>query len=158
LAQDLGGKAGGALGEKVGTAVGKRYGGRVGGMILGPGLKKGGEYLGKKGGRWIGTKAGNWAAAKAKNIFNLELEGLNAEDQEFEIARSFVRFASDVARRAHSSVRNNPNMSLPNLSRSIITRAAQNYAPGLLAPNYINGRNPNGTWYRRGNNIILQGA
>jgi hypothetical protein len=39
-------------------------------------------------------------AAAAGRVFGLELEGLSLEDQAFEVARHFVRFASEAARRA----------------------------------------------------------
>jgi hypothetical protein len=45
-------------------------------------------------------QAGIRLAADAGHVLGLELEGLSPEDQEFEVARSFVRFASDAVRSA----------------------------------------------------------
>lgn len=45
--------------------------------------------------------AGSRAPAKAR-FFGLELEGLSPEDQEFETAKAFVRFAGEAVRRATS--------------------------------------------------------
>ena len=39
-------------------------------------------------------------AERAERFFGIELEGLSAEDQEFEIARRFVRLTTEAARRA----------------------------------------------------------
>ena len=47
----------------------------------------------------IGSKLGGMAS----NLFELELEGLSNEDREFEVARRFVQFASDAARKAASA-------------------------------------------------------
>ncbi len=91
LATQYGGQAGGALGQRVGSALGGR---------LGPLGSKVGSWAGSKAGGWAGTQAGNFVASNAKRIFKLELEALEPEDQELEIARSFVRFASDLTRQA----------------------------------------------------------
>ncbi|MEU4065086.1 hypothetical protein AB0F25_22170 [Streptomyces wedmorensis] len=45
-----------------------------------------------------GGLVGSQLASKAGSLFGLELEGLSREDQEFEAARQFVRFAADAAR------------------------------------------------------------
>ncbi len=50
----------------------------------------------------IGGMIGSNLGGFASNMFELELEGLSNEDREFEVARRFVRFASDATRRASS--------------------------------------------------------
>jgi hypothetical protein len=47
-------------------------------------------------------------AAAAGQVFGLELEGLSPEDQAFEVARHFVRFASEAARRGRDLIVVNP--------------------------------------------------
>ncbi|MFB7512190.1 hypothetical protein [Streptomyces sp. NPDC056144] len=48
----------------------------------------------------VGGLVGSQLASQAGGLFGLELEGLSPEDQEFEAARHFVRFAADAARTA----------------------------------------------------------
>jgi hypothetical protein len=163
VATNIGGQAGGALGARAGQAFTNRFGDGVIGQTVSGGLKQGGAYLGKQGGAWLGNKAGNWLASKAQRVFNLELEGLSPEEREYEIARSYVQFASEIARRASAAVRRNPRIGLSTLSRTIIPQVAQQYAPGLLrlkfrganSPESFIGQSRNGTWVRRGRSIIL---
>lgn len=73
----------------------------------------------------IGSGVGSKLAAAASNLFGLELEGLSPEDQEFEIARRFVRFAGAGARNvARSRGRSSP--------RHALGAAARRHAPGFL--------------------------
>jgi hypothetical protein len=142
-------------GDKFGTQLGTKYGGPLGGMVAGA--------VGGGVGKWAATKAGNFLASNAQRIFNLELESLSPENQELEIARSFVRFATDVTRRANQAVRQNPNIGLADLGRQVIGASAQQYAPGLLPANGTQpmlrrSRGAKGTWERRGNTIVLHGA
>ncbi|MEU4078330.1 hypothetical protein DEJ45_02255 [Streptomyces venezuelae] len=51
----------------------------------------------------IGGVVGSRLASGAGSVLGLELEGLSREDQEFEAARQFVRFAADAARTAAGS-------------------------------------------------------
>lgn len=163
VAANLGGRAGGALGARAGQAFTNRYGKGLVGQAVSGGLKQGGTYLGQRGGAWLGSKAGNWLASKAQRTFNLEFEGLSPENMEYEIARSYVRFASEVAKRASAAVRNNPGISLSDLSQNVIPQVAQEHAPGLLrikykgmnGPGAFIGRRRKGTWERRGRSIIL---
>ena len=159
VAANLGGQAGGALGARAGQAFTNRFGSGVLGQAVSGGLKQGGAYLGKQGGAWLGSKAGNLLASQAQRVFNLEFEGLSPEDREYEIARSYVRFASEVARRASAAARRNPRIPLANLSRQILPQVAQLYAPGLMGGGAgaasIVGLRRKGTWERRGKTIIL---
>jgi hypothetical protein len=90
---------------------------------------------------------GGWSAAEppsavatAAAVYGLELEGLSAEDRDFEIARQFVRFAEAaidgaiVEREASSAHRG---------ARSAVATAARRHAPGLLADGAV-GRRPVG--------------
>lgn len=118
-----------------GRAVGTYFGGPAGGAI--------GSRLATAGGR----------------IFGLELEGMSPEDQELQVARRFVRLASDAAAKAAQA----PPAALPQqAARSALAAAARVHAPGLLRPGAgrVAGWRPHrtGQWVRRGNKIVLLGV
>ena len=72
----------------------------------------------------IGT---NTDARTKGRFFGIELEGLSPEDQEFETAKAFVRFASEATRRAASvSERLSPRTAAHLAS----LQSARRYAPG----------------------------
>jgi hypothetical protein len=95
-------------------------------------------------------------------LFELELEGLSNEDREFEVAKRFVRFATDATRRASSAA------ALGAPARTVVTaalkQAAYNHAPGLLRKrnrggmSSSSGTGSSGTWRREGSSIVLYGA
>ena len=87
-----------------------------------------GTALGTAFGGPAGAAIGGNIAAKAQQLFGLELEGLALEDQEFEAARSFVRFATDAARQFANAQSDDPAA-----AHHAIMSAAQRWAPGLLA-------------------------
>ena len=159
LGGQYGGQAGAALGGRAGSALGGRLGpvgARAGGWLGG----KAGGYAGSQAGQWAGSQAGNWVADNAKRVFGLELEALSPENQELEIARSFVRFATDVTRRANQALNRNPNLSLGALGRQVLSAAAPVHAPGLMAGalQQLSGparRARRGTWERRGGTVVL---
>jgi hypothetical protein len=89
------------------------------------------------------------------HILGLELEGLSPEDQEFEVARGFIRFAeAALKRKAQGGID----------AAAAIRQAAQRHAPGLL-PNVAKpntqprmeavGQNPSGRWLRQGSHIMV---
>lgn len=124
--------------------------------IIGTGIGR--HFYGDTGARW-GERAGNAASA----LLGQELEGLSAEDREFEVAKSFVRFAGDAVRNAVAS---KPSGSPLAAAQNAAARAAQRYAPGLLrnaaapgqpAPS-SNGAGRSGQWFRRGRSIVIVGV
>ena len=160
LATRYGGQAGTALGSRAGGALGGRLGplGARAGAWAG---SQAGGYAGQRAGQWAGTQAGNWLATNAQRVFGLELEALSPESQELEIARSFVRFATDVTRRANQALRRNPNLSLGALGKQVLMASVPRHAPGLrpggAAPQLSGGarRARQGTWERRGRAVVL---
>jgi hypothetical protein len=130
--------------------------------------------------RTTGGQIGGQLASTAGRIFGLELEGLSAEDAEYEVARRYVRFATAAARRAAVL----PPRIRPNaVARGAVVAAARRFAPGLLRPGVLPqiaagsinngpaagsiGAGPTaspvgfgrrGSWYRRGRKIVLVGA
>jgi hypothetical protein len=84
-----------------------------------------------------GGPAGTWQRESpvtvASRVFGLELEGLSAEDRDYEIARQFVRFAQATAEATTEATGRHPS------------------AHGPV------GTAPSGRWVRRGNTIVLIG-
>ncbi|RKT44867.1 hypothetical protein [Thiocapsa rosea] len=177
VGDQLGSAAGSWAGGRVGSAAGGLAGSRLGGV---PGGAAGriaggaaGRYVGGRAGsaagRWLGTQAGTAAG----RLFGLELEGLSGEDQEFEVARHFVRFAGAAVRNAATAPAS-PNPVAA--ARAAAIAAAERHAPGLLRPTAprrpgpavapaigtssalgLAGRAQSGRWMRRGNKIVVLG-
>ena len=115
-------------------------------------------------GRAVGDLAGGYgdigaqAGSAAGSLLGLELEGLSAEDREFEVARQLVRFVGSAAGQAAAA----PPQIPPGKAAQIATRrAARIYAPGLLPR--LQGRSTRlwprgGRWVRRGRTIVLYGS
>lgn len=72
---------------------------------------------------------GRQLAANAGHLFGLEMEGMSAEDQEFEVARRFVHLAGDAVQNVLQA---KPKVSLANAVQKAVATAAQQHAPGLL--------------------------
>lgn len=108
----------------------------------------------------VGGAIGGKLGALAGNLFELELEGLSPEDQEFELAKAYVRFAGNAAKNA---AKLSPNMGSQAASTAL-NHAAKNFAPGLLSKKQTNSNLTNqnasnqGTWYRKNGSIILEGV
>ena len=86
-------------------------------------------------GNMILPGVGGVVASKLGGMFGLELEGLSPQDQEFEAARSFVKFAGEAAKNAANSTQ----MGSPQqIAKQAVIDAARKHAPGLLSP--ANGR------------------
>jgi len=111
----------------------------------------------------LGTAVGGAVGSAASNLFEMELEGLSQEDQEFEVARQFVKFAGEAAKQAAEI---SPNIPPQEAAKSAVVAAAQQYAPGLLRPtppplpaaSAGARRGRSGRWIRHGRTIILLGA
>jgi hypothetical protein len=87
---------------------------------------------------------------------------MSGEDQEYEVARRFVRLAGDAAQQAANAL---ANVSPQQAAQNAMIAAAQKYAPGLLSSTGTNGKGPKskssgqgartGRWVRKGDSIIL---
>ncbi len=162
-------KAAGAVRTFANSSAGRAVGG-----FLKSAAKKALPIVGQAAGTFFGGPLGGAIGGKlgslATNLFEVELEGLSNEDKEFELSKAYVRFATDAVRRAafNPRFRSNPRL----VARNAIIAAARRNAPGLLrrfprprpvptgyatydgygaAPSQGNS----GTWYRQGNQIIL---
>lgn len=131
-----------------------------------------GRVVGGMFGGPAGAAVGGRLADAAGRIFGLELEGLSPEDREFEVARRFVRFASNAIARVAQAP---PGADVRQAVRTALMAAARQYAPGLLSQDPAGLRVPppptgpapalrrvygdrTGRWVRRGNRIILLGV
>ena len=151
-------RAGRAVGRAIKSPVGRHLGGILRGVarkalpIAGGAI---GTYFGGPGGGAIGSRL----ASGAGRLLGLELEGMSMEDQEFEVARRFVRFAGDAAKNAAMA----PAATSPAAAaQNAAAAAAQKHAPGLLSRGVSSGRQmpggrggQSGRWIRRGRRIIL---
>lgn len=156
-------RAGQAVGKFVSSPTGQALGGILKGAAK-QALPTIGSAIGGYVGRAAGARLGSQAASAAGRLFGLELEGLSPEDQEFEAARRYVRFAGEAVKNAVLA----PTSQAPRTAaNAAVLAAAQTHAPGLLqaqsekqsaAP--VSSRLPtgySGRWIRRGNKIVLYG-
>ncbi len=117
-----------------------------------------------------GGLVGGKLASMAGRAFGLELEGMSPEDQEFEVARRFVRLAGATAQNASRASSTAPPKAV---AKSALVAASKAHAPGLVKPasrirtggssrdtrgrsNGASGQS--GRWVRRGRRIVLLGA
>jgi hypothetical protein len=114
-----------------------------------------------------GADWGRRVGAAASQLFEIEPEGLSSEDTEFELARRYVQWGSNAARRAAQIARRaqGPPMAI---ARHAATQAAHQYAPGLLALIDPTGADAGvsvygsghaaahaGRWVRRGSRVVV---
>jgi uncharacterized protein (DUF697 family) len=124
----------------------------------------------------VGTALGSKLGSMASNLFELELEGMDHEQAEFEVARKVVQLTAAAAQNAALAP---PNAPAPVVAQNAIASAAQRYAPGLLPllgagppagmpmpggfappppPPFYGGAVQGGRWVRRGRKIVLFGV
>ena len=75
--------------------------------------------------------AGLSAAETAARVYGMELEGMSAEDRDYEIARQFVRFGQAAAAQAARAPAAAPAVGVVDAA---VTGAGREFAPGLLPP------------------------
>ena len=148
-------KVGRTVGQAVRSPIGRAVGGVLKGVVRNA-LPVAGGALGTFVGVPLGTTIGSGLASMAGQALGLELEGLSHEDQEFEAARRFVRFASEaVTNAASTSTAQDPVAA----AQAAVAASAQRLAPGLVpAPRPIQanaGRAASGRWIRQGRNVIV---
>jgi hypothetical protein len=127
-------------------------------------LPAAGAAIGGALGGPAGVALGGNITARIGKLFGLELEGLAAEDQEFETAKGFIRFARQAAQEAAQMP---PELDPQTAARRAVVYAARQYAPGLLAtisPSPAVGvsqyapRDASGRWVRVARNqVVLYG-
>lgn len=147
---------GGAVGRFASSDTGRAVGG-----LLKSAVKQALPAAGRAVGDWVspgGGDLGSQLATQAGQLLGLELEGLSAEDREFEVSRQLVRLASSAAEQASHAP---PSTEPAAAARQAVTSAAREYAPGLLRqlPGRSGGAFPrSGRWVRNGQTITLYGC
>ena len=151
--------------KAVGGIIRSPVGQAIGGMLKKAARKALPAVGSAIGGRFGNAQLGSQLATQAGQLFGLELEGMSAEDQEFEVARQFVRFAGEAVKNAAQARGQSPQ----DTARNAVITAAQQFAPGLLRETGQvspgpRGASSNGTpakqsgrWVRSGSQIILYG-
>ena len=150
--------------RKVGSAVG-RIAKPLGGILKGI-AKKALPFVGGALGSLIpipgvGTAVGTALGSAVSKALEAELEGMDPEDQAFEMARRFVRLAGTAAKQAALA---QPGTDPQVAARAAVLTAARQHVPGLQRP--ANGHSTgaavcsgqSGRWIRRGRRIVLLGV
>jgi hypothetical protein len=158
----------GGLIKRAGRAVGKFARGPVGkalGGVLRGAAKAALPAIGGALGSFIpipgvGTAIGTAAGRAIGNA--LEMEGVEGEDHEFEVAKKLVQVAGAAAQQAASMPPNAPPQAAAQALRAAMQQQGiqlqrgggnQNKSQGGAA-----GKGSSGRWFRRGNRIVLVGV
>lgn len=150
-------KAASAVGSAIKSPVGQALGG-----VLKDAAKKAlpivGGAVGRHFGGDTGAKWGERIGSGAGTMLGLETEGLSHEDESFELAKQYVRFAADAVKNASTATGTNP----ASIVQQATNQAAQRFAPGLIRGSGQTGTRTaagqSGRWVRKGNRIILFGV
>lgn len=156
------GRAASAVGSAIRSPVGQALGGVLKNAAR-QALPSIGKAIGGHFGGDTGAKWGGQIASKAGQLFGLETEGLSHEDESFEMAKQYVRFAADAVKNAATAPAGNARA----VVQTATNQAAQRFAPGLVGGastpaagagfrSSVTGRT--GRWVRRGNRIVLFGV
>jgi uncharacterized protein (DUF697 family) len=153
-----------AIGGLIKSPVGQALGGALKGVAKQV-LPMAGQALGGMIGGPAGSQIGGQLASAAGSMFGLELE---AGEQEFEAAKTFVKIATDAVQNAASAP---PGANPQAVAQAAVKQALQTHTPGLLAPGPVGpgsdqggpfhrepGGGQTGPWVRRGSKIILFGV
>jgi hypothetical protein len=101
----------------------------------------------------VGTALGTALGSAVSSALEMEFEGLELEDREFEMARRFVRIAGTAAQQATDGT-------APAEFEAAVAAAAQQHLPhfsGRALPGHP-GRRQGGSWTRRGATLVLHGV
>jgi uncharacterized protein (DUF697 family) len=117
------------VGKFVRSPVGRALGGVLK-SVAKKALPVVGGALGSMVAPGIGTAIGSKLGSLAGGLFEIQTEGMNQEQAEFEVARRVVRLAAASARNA-AAASPNPAVNPRTVARAAMTRAARQYAPGI---------------------------
>jgi uncharacterized membrane protein YgcG len=119
--------AGRAIGGIVRSPIGKALGGALKNVAR-VALPMAGKVLGNMALPGVGGIIGGKLASAAGGMFGLELEGMSAQDQEFEVARRVVRLAGESVKQATQMPLAGPPTTI---AKDAVLAAAARHAPGL---------------------------
>jgi hypothetical protein len=148
---------GSGLGKIVNSPVGKAVGGVLK-TVAKTALPIAGGALGTFVGGPIGGMIGSNLASIAGSALGLELEGLSPEDQEFEAAKQFVRFAGQTVANALDA---DPSADPEDVAHAAAAAAARVHAPGFMniaRTSAHDTRGHAGRWVRHQDRIVLFGV
>jgi hypothetical protein len=148
-------RVGRGLGRVVRSPIGRAVGGFLKGVAK-RALPLAGTALGGFVGGPLGAQIGGGLASAAGGALGLEAETLNAEDQEFEGAKQFVRLSGAAVKSAlaaPSSV--NPASAAQQAVGAAAARLAPGLAGGVRAPSPAGSRGMSGRWVRKGRHVVL---
>jgi uncharacterized protein (DUF697 family) len=147
--------------RKVGSTIGRVARPLMG--VLKPLVKKAlpvvGGALGSFVAPGLGTAIGSSLGSAVGNALEMELEGMNPDEMEFETARRIVRIAGQAASQAAQA---GPGVNPASVVKAALTNAAQTHVPGLRGSHpgamASGGYGRSGRWIRRGRKIVLLGV
>ncbi|MEC5161056.1 MULTISPECIES: hypothetical protein [unclassified Janthinobacterium] len=106
----------------------------------------------------VGTALGSALGSAVSQALEVELEGMDYEQREMEMARRFVRIAGSAARLAADGDGS------PSALRDALAQAVRRHVPDAAAAHMQTGgeqegedETQSGRWRRRGNNIVVMG-
>lgn len=151
-------KVGSAVGKVVRSPIGQALGGVLK-TVAKKALPMAGAALGNLVVPGLGGAFGAKLGSMAGNALGLELEGLSQEDAQFEVAKQFVRIASDAVNNALSQphAQGNPRQA----AVRAMDQALQRHAPMMISQGVgkmaTHGAQ-SGRWIRKGHHIVLFGV
>lgn len=112
----------------------------------------------------VGTAIGGALGSALGKALELEFSGLEQEDQEFEMARRFVRIAHSAANQLADA---NPSLPVASVLHQVLGNATRQHMPQLRLANTGRGaasiastgfgfNTGSGAWRREGGNIVLE--
>jgi hypothetical protein len=101
----------------------------------------------------VGTAIGSALGSAVSSALEAEFSDLEAEEQEFEMAKRFVRIAGTAAQQAaQASASANPQAAV----RTAVLGAARRHLPHM--GHAAGGASSSGRWVRRGGQIVIVGV
>lgn len=110
----------------------------------------------------VGTAVGSALGSAVSKALETEFEGMDPEDQEFEMAKRFVRIAGTAAKQAAAA---RPDVDPQATAKAALVAAVRQHVPNLgnVTRNRASSKSPTGAygggrsgrWFRQGRKIVL---
>jgi len=133
------------------SSVGRKLGGMLKGVVK-KALPAVGGAIGSFVAPGAGTAIGSKLGSMVGNALEMELDGIDQEDLEFETARRLVRVASSAANKAANASMSGSNPTTT--AKRALTAAVKSHVPNIAQSTGAT-RGGSGTWTREGRKIIL---